>query len=142
MNINKVFFAGKITNALEKKSLPSGTSCVNFSLACNRKYKDANGNVVEDVEFARCVIFGKSADALHQYAIKGQTIFVEGRLKTSTWDKEDGTKGYKTEIVCETFHFGQKPLGAEAPQAKPAVEGKGMEPIEYGNVQNFDDIPF
>lgn len=129
MNLNKVQLAGKITKELEKKSLPNGSSVVNFSLAINRKYKDANGNIVEEVEFANCVIFGKSADALHQYAIKGQTIFVEGRLKTRSWeDKKSGETKYRTEIICDNFQFGQKPLGAEnRPQQeeRPDVQGQG-----------------
>ena len=148
MNINNVQIAGKVTASPEKKSMPNGSSVCNFSLAVNRKYKKESGELTEEVEFINCVAFGKTADTFHQYVIKGQTMYVEGRLKTQTWeDKNGGGKRYKTEVVISSFEFGQKPLGAEnrqeaKPEAKPLV-GKGMETdnFSYGEV-NYDDIPF
>ena len=107
MNLNKVLLFGNLTRSPELKSLPSGISVVNFSIATNRTWKDKEGNKKEDVEFHNVVAFGKTAETINQWVKKGQGIFVDGRLQTRSWDK-DGQKHYRTEIVVDSFQFGPK----------------------------------
>jgi len=97
MNINKIVFAGNITRDPELKSLPTGTKVVNFSIASNSKYKNKNGEMVEQTEFGNIVMFDKKAEAVAKYLKKGDPIYVEGKLQTRSWEK-DGVKMYRTEI--------------------------------------------
>ena len=82
MNLNKAMIIGRITQDLEIKSTNNGTKVLNFSVATNYSYKDANGAKVEQTEFHNIVSFGKQAEVIAQYFVKGQEIFVEGRLVT------------------------------------------------------------
>lgn len=107
MYLNKAIIIGNITKDPELKALPSGQSVVNFSLATNRVWKDAQGQKQEDVEYHNVVVFGKQADTINQYCKKGDSLLVEGRIQTRSWET-DGKKNYRTEIVCENFQFGQK----------------------------------
>lgn len=110
MNLNKAQIIGRITQDLELKSTPTGKEVLSFSVATNRQWKDQEGNKQEETEFHNVVAWGKQAETVAKYFIKGQEIYVEGRLSTRTWeDKQSGKKMYRTEIVMEKFEFGQKP---------------------------------
>ena len=137
MNINKVTFAGNLTRDPELKSLPSGMSVVNFSIVSNRSWKDKDGNKQDSTEFGNIVMFGKRAEAINKYFSKGQAIYIEGRLQTRSWDREDGKKNYRTEIVADEFQFvGKKVEREEAPQEQTIEEVS-----DTGEI-NPDDIPF
>ncbi|HIP21882.1 MAG TPA: single-stranded DNA-binding protein [Candidatus Pacebacteria bacterium] len=82
MNINKAMIVGRITQDLDLKAMPNGNSVLNFSVATNYSYKDASGQKIEQTEFHNIVSFGKQADTIAKYFIKGQEIFIEGRLQT------------------------------------------------------------
>jgi single-strand DNA-binding protein len=157
MNINKVTLGGRVCQTPELKALPSGISVVNFSLAINRYWKDANGNKQEAVEFVNCIFFGKSADTIAQYVVKGQGLLVFGRIQTRSWDGQDGKKMYRTEIIGEEFQFGERPkdadekrTGAEKAQGVPAKKKtepmgaqEAISELEYPEEEiNPEDIPF
>jgi single-strand DNA-binding protein len=163
MNLNKAMIIGRITQPLELKTLPNGTAVVNFSVATNYVYKDQSGNKVEQTEFHNIVSFGKQAETIAQYFVKGQEIYCEGRLQTRNWDdKESGKKMYRTEIVLDRFEFGAKPTGADnsnygapgaavAAGAAGAVAGSSIpetadnsaDEINYPDEEiNPEDIPF
>lgn len=82
MNINKAIIIGRITQDLELKAMPNGNSVLNFSVATNRVYVDQNNNKVEQTEFHNVVSFGKQAENISKFFIKGQEIYIEGRLQT------------------------------------------------------------
>jgi single-strand DNA-binding protein len=84
MNINKAIIIGRITQDLELKSMPNGNPVLNFSVATNYVYKDTNGQKVEQTEFHNIVSFGKQAETISKYFVKGQEIYIEGRLQTRT----------------------------------------------------------
>ena len=105
-DLNKVMIIGRITNDLDVKKIEStGSSVVNFNLATNRKYKNKEWNVMEEVEFHRCVAYWTLADMFGQYLEKGRKIYIEWRLKTRKWEDTNGTTRYSTEIVLEDFTF-------------------------------------
>lgn len=116
MNLNQVNLIGRVTKQPELKKLPSGTSVVSFAIATNHNYKKESGEKVETTSFHNCKAFGKVADTIGQYVVKGQELFVDGRIEYRQWDKTDGTKGYATEILVNNFQFGQKPQGATGGQ--------------------------
>ncbi len=142
MNLNKVQVIGRITRDPEMRSLPNSGQVTSFSLATNRTYKDKSGNKKEDTEFINCVAFGKQAEIIAQYVRKGSLFFIEGRLKTQSWEK-DGVKHYKTEVVVDNFQFGPKTAGEERAPRKESTAGAEDTGLGYPEEEiNPDDIPF
>lgn len=131
MNLNKVFLIGNLTRDPELKTLPSGSSVVSFAIATNRVWKDKMGQKQQDTQFHNIVSFGKQAEIIKQYMVKGSMILVEGRIQTRSWDAQDGSKKYMTEIIAESVQFGPKGQGGNGGSfggSKPA--GK-TEDIDY-----------
>ena len=92
-SFNKVILMGNLTRDPQMKYLPSQTAVVEFGVACNRRYKTAQGEAKEEVTFVDCTSFGKQAEVINQYFTKGKPIFIEGRLKYDSWeDKQGGGK--------------------------------------------------
>lgn len=109
MNFQKTIIAGRVVRTPQLKDLPNGSKVVNFTIVTNRVWKNANGEKQESAEFHNCIAFGKTADTIGQYVQSGQVLLVEGRNQTSSWeDKDGGAKRYKTEVIVETFQFGEK----------------------------------
>lgn len=103
MDLNKAQIIGRITQDLELKQTPNGQNVMSFSVATNRNWTDGSGMKQEQVEFHNVVLWGKLAEIAAQYMSKGRKLFLEGRLQTRTWEAQDGTKRYKTEIVWENM---------------------------------------
>ncbi len=152
MYLNKVFLIGNLTRDPELKALPTGTKVASIALATNRTWKDVNGSKKEAVEYHNVVAFAKQAEVIAQYCKKGSSFYIEGRLQTRSWDANDGTKKYRTEIVLESFQFGPKGGGSSTSTATGSV-GDGEAPqgdakpdldtIEYPDEErNLEDIPF
>lgn len=159
MYLNKVILMGNLTRDPELKSLPTGTKVASLALATNRTWKDAQGAKKESVEYHNVVAFAKQAEVIAQYCKKGSSLYIEGRIQTRSWDAQDGTKKYRTEVVLDTFQFGPKAGGAgtgsfgsgqqqsnagisdgEAPQKGAPAD---LDTIEYPEEEiNLEDIPF
>lgn len=153
MYLNKVIIIGNLTRDPEVKSLPNGTTVVNFSVATNRVWKDRDGRKQEATEYHNVVVFGPQADNSGRYLKKGQSVLVEGRLQTRSWDdKNSGEKKYRTEIVADTVQFGPK-AGTSSPAGEVAGNNdhssasapakEALKTIEYPEEDiNPEDIPF
>jgi single-strand DNA-binding protein len=113
MYLNKVTLIGNLTRDPEIKALPSGVKVAQIGLATNRTWKDANGAKQEATEYHNLVSFGRQAEILAQYCHKGDSLYIEGRLQTRSWDDASGQKKYRTEILIEEFQFGQKSGGGD-----------------------------
>ena len=159
MYINKAFVYGNLTRDPEVKSLPSGSIVANFSLATNRVWKDKEGRKQESVEYHNIVTFGRQAELVGQYLKQGNSVFIEGRLQTRSWDGQDGSKKYRTEIVTDTMQFGPKsgasggvvgdpqPHGSQSQKnsggSSEDTQGNKPDTIEYPEEDiNPEDIPF
>lgn len=104
-NLNKVLLLGRLTRDPESRSLSSGTSVVSFGLAVNRVYvRRDNNEKVEETCFVDVEAWGRTGEAIHRYMKKGRQIFVEGRLKFDSWEKE-GQRRSKLTVVAENFQF-------------------------------------
>lgn len=124
MNINRVTLLGNLTRMAEHKTTQTGKTVATFSLATNRKWKTEDGEKREMAEFHNCVAWGFLAERVSAMD-SGSLVYVEGRLQTRSWDKADGTKAYKTEVVADTLHLIQK---VETPdQAAPVEAAEGDE---------------
>ncbi|MDP3989501.1 MAG: single-stranded DNA-binding protein [bacterium] len=150
MYLNKVFILGNLTRDPELKALPSGTKVTQFSLATNRVWRDQQGAKQEDTQYHNVVVFGRQAETTAQFVKKGDSVLVEGRIQTRSWDGTDGQKRYRTEVVADRVQFGPKRgsggsfTPAQKDEAGGSDQGGGKMPeIEYPEEDiNPDDIPF
>ncbi|MBI2482450.1 MAG: single-stranded DNA-binding protein [Candidatus Vogelbacteria bacterium] len=150
MYINKAMIYGNLTRDPERRALPSGQAVTSFAVATTSVWKDRSGVKKEDTQYHNIVTFGPQADLVAQYLRKGSGVFVEGRMQTRSWDAQDGTKKYRTEIVADRIQFGPKRDGAAstynqtpAPEAESQAPAKELDTIEYPQEDiNPDDIPF
>ena len=92
MYLNKAIIIGNLTRDPELRALPSGTKVTTFGVATNRVWKDKTGAKQEDTQFHNIVVFGQQAEIVNQYLKKGQTVLIEGRMQTRSWDGQDGQK--------------------------------------------------
>jgi single-strand DNA-binding protein len=99
-SVNKVILIGNLGKDPEVKYTPQGTAVARFSLATNERYKDKSGEWQDRTEWHNIVAWQRTAEIAGEYLKKGRTVYVEGRLRTDSWDdKETGQKKYRTEIV-------------------------------------------
>ena len=144
---------GNLTRDPEMRAMPSGGQVTSFGVATNRTFKKADGSKGEQVEFHNVVVFGRQAETCAQYLKKGSPAYIEGRIKTRSWDNKEGVKQYKTEVIAERVQFG--PKGAASPgggyskggdamtDAEAAQKAPKEDAIDYPQEDiNPDDIPF
>lgn len=128
--MNKAILIGRVTKDIELKTTTSGKSVVQFTLAVNRDYKNAEGNY--DADFINCVAFEQRAETISKYVHKGDKFGVIGKISTRTFDKQDGSKGYATEVIVEGFEF----LEPKKDNATNPTEAMEFEPVDD------DELPF
>lgn len=142
MSVNKCLFIGNLTADPEIRTMPNGEQVANFTIALNERYKAKDGNIVENVEYVRIVLYRRLAEIAGQYLTKGSQVYIEGRLKTRKWQDSNGQDRYTTEIQGDNLQM----LGGRQDEPKQAKPSKPKpEPLsamaEQGD--SFDDnIPF
>src|SRR5688572_27140195 len=105
-SFNQVILIGNLTRDPQLKYLPNQTAVAEFGVACNRKFRTAQGEDREEVTFVDCTAFAKTGELINQYFTKGKPIFIEGRLKYDQWeDKQGGGKRSKLTVVVNNFQF-------------------------------------
>ncbi|NLK94953.1 MAG: single-stranded DNA-binding protein [Clostridiales bacterium] len=98
--MNKVVLVGRLTKDPELRfAAGSGTAVSRFTLAVNRQFKK------DEADFISCVAFGKTAETISQYFTKGRQIAISGSIRTGSYDAQDGTKRYTTDVAVESFDF-------------------------------------
>ena len=142
-NVNKVILIGNLTRDVELKQLPSGNPVAQIGLAINREWKDKDGEKKEEVTFVDCEAWGKTAEIMAKYLAKGKPVFIDGRLKLDSWEK-DGEKRSKIKVVVESFQFlGSGKGGSDldpAPAEKPAGGKKFKQPGEEAQAMAPNEI--
>ena len=101
--MNKVILVGNLCKDIELIYTKNGNATMSNTLAIKNDFKNANGEY--DSEFVNVVFWKQNAEFLNKYAEKGNKLLVEGRLKTRSYDKQDGTKGYITEVMAEKIEI-------------------------------------
>ena len=132
-NLNKIMLIGHVCQDPEKRTIASGSSVVNVNLATTEKWKDKQGQMQEQTEFHRLVVW-QGADVFAQYVKKGSQIYVEGSNQTREWLDKDGNKRYTTEIKVRGFQFLDKPNNSgQQQQQSPQQNQQSWHPA--GNAQ-------
>jgi len=105
-SFNKVILMGNLTRDPELRSLPSGTTVVNFGLAVSERWKDkTTGEQREEVCFVDIDAFGRQGEVVNEYFSKGKPILVEGRLRFRQWETDSGEKRSKLSVTLDRFSF-------------------------------------
>jgi single-strand DNA-binding protein len=143
MNVNKVILVGRLTRDPEVRTTPSGQTVTSIGIATGRTWKDKNGQKQEKTEFHNVVFWGRPAEVAGQYLIKGQEIFLEGRLESRKYTGKDGVERKVTDVVAESFQFGSKPAGASrgnysAPKNQSASKNEAPQEENIPTI-NLDD---
>jgi single-strand DNA-binding protein len=105
-NFNKVILIGNLTRDPELSYLPnSQTPVVEVGIAVNRTWRGQDGQQREETTFVDCSAYGRQAEVINQYMRKGRPLMIEGRLRLSQWETQDGQRRSKLRVVIENFQF-------------------------------------
>lgn len=158
MGINKVILVGNVGKEPEYRIVQENMAVATFSLATSETYRDKNGDKQTVTEWHNIVLWRHLADTAHKFVHKGSQIYIEGKIRTRSWDDQNGVKRYTTEIYGENLqllgspqsHSIPPPVGAEhlasgssqpsAPRAQ--YETSQNQAPAPSPVQEVDDLPF
>lgn len=143
--MNICCFVGRLTATPELKQTASGTSVCSFSLAVERRFKDADGNPI--VDFIDAVAWKHTADFLCKWFDRGVRVAVTGELQTRTYEDKDGKKVKVSEIVANTIEFadGKRDANQSATPTEQNTNQKGDSPFAndgFMPIDSGDDLPF
>jgi single-strand DNA-binding protein len=97
-SVNKVILVGNLGRDAELRYTPGGAAVATLNLATTEVFKDREGQKKEDTQWHRVILWGKTAETLQDYLVKGKQIYVEGKLQTRKWKDKDGNDKYTTEV--------------------------------------------
>lgn len=118
VSVNKMMVIGNLGSEPEMKFTPNGKPVTSFSVATNRRFK-VDDDWREETEWFTVVAWGKLAEQCNQFLTKGRLVYVDGRLRTHTWEGQDGVKHSRNEIVADKVVFLDKTDKPEAQTAEP-----------------------
>lgn len=135
VSLNKVMIIGNVGGDPEMRFTPGGHPVTSFGVAANWMYTTPDGERKQETEWFNVVTWNKLAEQCNQFLNKGRLVYVEGRLRTHSWEGQDGQKHYRTEVVANRVTFLDRQAASPSHEEKPDEAGGGgeLEP---------DDIPF
>ena len=131
--MNKAILVGRLTRDPELKTTANGTNVCSFSVAVNRRYKNAEGNY--DADFINCTAWRQTAEFVSKYFTKGRMIGVVGSIQTRNYDDKDGKKVYVTEVAADEVHFVESK--GDNNNTAPVADVNDSAPID-----DTDKLPF
>lgn len=162
--VNKVILIGNVGQDPEIRytgDANNGAKVATIRLATSERYKDRSGNLQEHTEWHTVVVWRNTADVVEKYVKKGTQLYIEGRIRTRSWEDQTGNKRYATEILGDTLQLlGRKPEGQggsqsygqpaapayqqPAPVAQPVQQPVAQPAVQQNIVENdpSDDLPF
>jgi len=141
MSVNKAILIGNLGKDPEVRFTSTGRAVARFPIATSEVWTDAEGNRQERTEWHNIIVWGKQGETCGQYLAKGRQVFVEGSIRTRSYDDKSGNKRYVTEIVAQRIRFlggggGTRIAPEMASGAAEEAPSSGGEPVMD------DDIPF
>jgi len=127
-SLNKVMIIGNLGADPEMRFAPSGSPVTSFRIASSRTFTTPDGEKKQETEWFTVVAWSKLAELCNQFLSKGRMAYVEGRLKTRSWDDKEGVKHYKTEVIASQVIFLDRAVSAPLPEE--AAEGGEEVPPE------------
>ena len=148
MSVNKAILVGNVGNDPEIRYLDSGTPIARFSLATSENYTNRNGEKVSQTEWHNIVLWRGLAEVAEKYVKKGTQLYIEGRIRTRSWDDKDGNKRYTTEINGDVMQLLGRRSDAGSDQApsrevsQPSNSSNSNQPMDTPDIDGADDLPF
>jgi len=141
--LNKVLLIGHLGKDPEVQHLDQGVTLAKFSIATSESYTK-DGQRVDQTEWHNIVVWRKLAEIAEKYLKKGSLIYLEGKIRTRSWDDKEGNKRYTTEIVADTFSMLDKKSDSqnEAPQEVAQKQEPTAVEESSGSEETLDDLPF
>ena len=137
--INKVIIVGNLGRDPEMRYLPSGSPVTDFSMAVSRRWTSRDGEQREETEWFNVVCYDKLAEITNQYLQKGRQVYIEGRLRTRSWeDQQTGEKKYRTEVVATDMQM----LGSRGDQGGDTFGERNTSRNDVTENAEFDNMPF
>jgi single-strand DNA-binding protein len=141
--VNKAIIVGNLGRDPEVRFTQDGRAVARFSVATTERWTDPQGQRQERTEWHNIVVWGKQAETCGQYLSKGRQVFVEGSIRSRSYDDKDGNKRYITEIVARDVRFlGGGGGGAARTQDTSFVAPAADDPGTAAPPSGEDDIPF
>lgn len=138
-SLNKVMIIGNLGKDPEMRYTPNGSPVTNFSVAVSRRSKTPEGENREETEWFRVTCWEKLAETANTYLTKGKQVYVEGRLRTHSWDDaQSGQKRYSTEVVASNFQM----LGQRGETSGGDSFGEGAGDPGTAPNDDLDNMPF
>jgi single-strand DNA-binding protein len=132
--MHKLIIIGNVGRDPDMRYTPNGQPVTSFSVASNHRYKTASGEQREDVEWFNCQAWGKLAEICNQYITKGQQVYVEGRLKSRTYQTQGGETRFSNDVMVSQFQFLGKRDGQRSSQGDTGEE--------LDTYDGADDLPW
>lgn len=137
MSVNVVAISGNLTRDVEMQQTRGGTSIAKLGIAVNDRVKNHQTDQWEDrPNFFECIIFGKRAESLSNILKKGMKVAVQGKLRYSSWETDNGDKRSKVEIIVDDVDIMQRSDGSKG-QQQPAQGQYGQQPNNYAQQQQY-----
>lgn len=141
--LNKAMLIGRVGQNPEIKTInEQGRKAAQFSLATTERYKDRNGEVKEQTEWHNIVAFDKTAELIEKFVVKGMLLYVEGKLRTRSWDDQNGNKRYVTEVLVNGIQFLEKKEQSEIAQNIRSAQQISSHSVSDTRNPQDDDLPF
>ena len=138
--INKVILIGRLGADPDVRYTPSGQAVATLSIATNEVWKDQDGNNQERTDWHRVVLWRRQAEVAGEYLKKGHRVYIEGQLRTRSWDDKDGVKRWTTEVIAQNMQLleSRQSAGAGAPMEPPPLPDEDIP----DSGASEDDLPF
>ena len=157
MSLNKAMLIGNVGRDPEVRYLDGSAGqakVATFTLATTERYRDRNGETRENTEWHNIVAWRNTADVVEKFVKKGTQVYIEGRIRTRSWDDQTGNKRYTTEIIADTLQLlgkksdnpggqgGYQQPGVQQPQTFAPVQQPAAPSTAMGEDMPGDDLPF
>ena len=153
MSVNKVILVGNVGKDPETRYLEGGTAVCSFPLATSETYRNRDGERITNTEWHNVVLWRGLAEVAEKYVRKGSQLYIEGRIRTRSWDDRDGNKRYTTEVVGDNMQMLGKrsdetglqedtgPAATPQTPSQPKETGTGFNDVSP-TPDESDDLPF
>ena len=154
MSVNKIILVGNVGKDPETRYLEGGTAVCSFPLATSETYRNRDGERITTTEWHNVVLWRGLAEVAEKYVKKGSQLYIEGRIRTRSWDDRDGNKRYTTEIVGDNMQMLGKRSDESGLQQEPSpgelntrdTQGSKTQENDFNDLGDetgeSDDLPF